>query len=176
MKNQLRKEALQKRKDFHVGKLSEEILKNLFSLDEYKFSKNILSYYPLKYEIQTQSCFLDCSKKWYLPRVNGDFLEICEYDPKKIEKGNFNIQEPTNEKICDLNFLDMVIIPCVAADKNGYRIGYGKGYYDKFLPVLPVTCKKVLLVYSDLLYQTVYPDNYDVKVDILVTDKQILRF
>ncbi|MBQ8886258.1 MAG: 5-formyltetrahydrofolate cyclo-ligase [Candidatus Gastranaerophilales bacterium] len=176
MKNELRKISLQKRKELDVKISSEKVLKNLFSLDEYKKAQNILTYFPLKYEIQTQCCFSNNSKTWYLPRVNGEELEVCKYETKKISKGNFNIQEPTNEKILNLDFLDMVIIPCVAADKNGYRIGYGKGYYDRFLPLLPKTCKKVLLVYSDLLFESVYPDEYDVKVDVLVTDKQILRF
>ena len=175
MKNELRKLALQKRKELDVQSLSIKVLGNLFSLDEYAFAKNILVYYPLKNEIQTQECLNDFSKTWYLPRVNGENLEVCLYDSTKLSKGNFNIQEPTNKKILNLNLLDMVIIPCVAADVNGYRIGYGKGYYDRFLPSLSSSCKKVLLVYSDLLFDTVYPDEYDVKVDILVTDKQIFR-
>ena len=175
MKNQLRKEVLQKRKELDVLSLSEKVMNNLFSLDEYKKSKSILTYFPLKYEIQTQCCFADNSKKWYLPRVNGDDLEVCMFQEASLRKGHFNIQEPTNDKISDLSFMDMVIIPCVAEDINGYRIGYGKGYYDRFLPSLSKSCKKVLLVYSDFLLETVYPNEYDVKVDILVTDKQIFR-
>ena len=156
MKNQLRKVALQKRKELDVVSLSEKVMNNLFSLDEYKKAQNIMCYFPLKYEIQTQDCLKDISKTWYLPRVNGKELEVCKYEPTKLSKGNFNIQEPVNDKINDLSIIDFIIIPCVAADKNGYRIGYGKGYYDKFLPLLSNSCKKVLLVYSDLLLETVY--------------------
>lgn len=175
MKNELRKIALQKRKELDVYSLSEMVMNNLFSLDEYKNAQNILCYFPLKYEIQTHKCFDDISKIWYLPRVNGDELEVCKYEPTKLSKGNFNIQEPTNDKILDLDFLDMVIIPCVAADKNGYRIGYGKGYYDRFLPTLSNRCKKVILVYSNLLLDSVYPDEFDYKADFVITDKEIFR-
>ena len=176
MKSQLRKLALQKRKELDVDTLSKKIMNNLFSLEEYIKAQNVLTYFPLKYEVQTQSCFSDNSKTWYLPRVNGSDLEICKYDSTKLLKGNFNIQEPTNQQILNFDFLDMVIIPCVAADKNGYRIGYGKGYYDRFLPNLSSDCKKVVLVYSELLFDNVFPDVFDVSVDVLITDKEIFRF
>lgn len=176
MKSQLRKLALQKRKELDVDTLSKKIMNNLFSLEEYIKAQNVLTYFPLKYEVQTQNCFSDNSKTWYLPRVNGSDLEICKYDSTKLLKGNFNIQEPTNQQILNFDFLDMVIIPCVAADKNGYRIGYGKGYYDRFLPNLPSDCKKVVLVYSELLFDNVFPDVFDVSVDVLITDKEIFRF
>ena len=175
MKNELRKLSLQKRKELDVKTLSEKILNNLFQLEEYKKAKHILTYFPLKNEVQTQKCFNDYSKTWYLPRVNGEELEVCLYDSEQLSKGNFNIQEPTNDRIRDLNFIDMVIIPCVASDKNGYRIGYGKGYYDRFLPLLPKTCYKVILGYSVLLFDSVYPTEYDVKSDFIITDKEIFR-
>jgi 5-formyltetrahydrofolate cyclo-ligase len=175
MKSQLRKLALQKRRELDVQTLSEKIMNNLFSIEEYKCAKNVLTYFPLKYEVQTQASLSDDSKIWYLPRVNGNNLEVCLYDSQQLVKGNFNIQEPTNDKISDLSFIDMVIIPCVAADKNGYRIGYGKGYYDRFLPNISRDCVKVLLVPSDLFFDNVFPDNYDVSANVIVTDKEIFR-
>ena len=175
MKSQLRKLALQKRKELDVQTLSERIMNNLYSLEEYKRAKNVLTYFPLKYEVQTQACLKDDLKTWYLPRVTGDDLEVCLYDKEQLSKGNFNILEPTNEKMQDLNFINLVIIPCVAADKKGYRIGYGKGYYDRFLPNLPKSCKKVLLVYSNLLFDDVFHSDFDVCSDIVVTDKEIFR-
>ena len=176
MKNELRKILLEKRRELNVFSLSEKVMNNLFSLDEYKNAKNILCYFPLKYEIQTQRCLNDESKNLYLPRVNGDDLEVCKYVPTEMTKGNFNIQEPTNDKLSNLDFLDMVIIPCVGADKNGYRIGYGKGYYDRFLPMLSISCMKVILVYSNLLLESIQPDEFDYKADFVVTDKEIFKF
>ncbi len=176
MKNQLRKISLQKRKELNVEKLSEKVLNNLFSLKEYKNANNILAYYPLKYEIQTQKCFEDDCKTWYLPRVKEENLEVCPYNKTLLSCGSFKIQEPTNEKIQDLSIIDVVIIPAVAADKNGYRIGYGKGFYDRFLKNLNSKCKKIILVYSECLYENVSPNEFDVKADVIVTDKEIFRF
>ena len=100
-------------------------------------------------------------------------MEICPCDD--LCRGSFGILEPQTKPITDYSFIDMVIIPACAADKNGYRLGYGKGYYDRFLPLLPITCKKVILIFSDLLYETVYPENYDVKADMIVTENIIYK-
>jgi len=175
MKNQLRKSSIEKRKAINTKACSEQILEKLFSLDEYKNSKNILCYYPLQYEINVLPCFEDTSKNWFLPRVNGENLEICPYSNEKLAIGHFKIYEPQTEKLKTNEIIEMVIIPCVAADRNGYRLGYGKGYYDRFLASINKHTKKVLLVYSDLLFKSVFPELYDVKSDIIITDKEILR-
>ena len=172
MKNKLRKEALEKRRSLDCVKLSEEIIKNLISTKEYKVSKNIINYYPLKYETDTKVLFNDKTKKWYLPRVKGEFLEICPFG--KIGKGSFGIQEPKTEAINDYTKINMIIIPACAADRCGYRIGWGKGYYDRFLPLLPKECLKVVLVYSSLIYESIFPSKYDINADMIVTDKEIL--
>ena len=173
MKNELRKEALEKRKMLNCNELSEKIIKNLISLPEYRSSKDIICYYPLKYEADTKMCLEDNQKNWYLPRVNGEALDICPFG--NLSKGAFGILEPMTNPISDYEKINMVIIPACAADKSGYRIGWGKGYYDRFLPLLKQTCKKVVLIYSSLLYNTIYPDKNDVKADIIVTDKGIFR-
>ena len=69
----------------------------------------------------------------------------------------------------------MIIIPALAADKNGYRIGYGKGYYDRFLKTLKHNPVKVVLTYSDLLFDNIFPDEFDEKCNIIITDKEIYR-
>lgn len=173
MKSEIRKEAIEKRKMLNCKELSEKIIKNLTSLSEYIKSKNIICYYPLKYEADTKLCLNDSEKTWYLPKVNGELLDICPFG--NLKKGAFGILEPQTNPINNYENINMVIIPACAADKSGYRIGWGKGYYDRFLPRLNETCKKVVLVYSSLLYNTVYPDKNDVKADIIVTDKEIFR-
>lgn len=173
MKNELRIEALEKRKELNCSELSSLILKNLFELPEYRRSKNIICYHPLKYEADTKECFKDGCKNWFLPRVNGSMLEICPLG--SLKKGSFGILEPQSEPIEDYSDIDMIIIPACAADIRGFRLGWGKGYYDRFLPCLPQSCIKAVLVYSELVYETVYPDEYDIKADIIVTDKEILR-
>ena len=166
MKNELRKKSLVIRKSLNTVVLSEAVMKNLFDSQEYKQAKNILCYYPLDSE--------DSNKKIFLPRVCGDKLEICPYSEGQIKTGSYNIKEPVTNAIDNTDIIDLVIIPAVAADKNGYRLGYGKGYYDRFLKTNCQNSIKVILCFSQLIYETVYPEQHDVKADIIVTDKNIL--
>jgi 5-formyltetrahydrofolate cyclo-ligase len=175
MKNKIRQNSLKLRKTLNTEASSKKIINKLFCLKEYKKSKNILCYFPLKYEIQTFECFKDNSKNWYLPRVSGENMEICPYSFNKMEIGSFNICEPTTEKIKNTNIIDCVIIPCVACDINGYRIGYGKGYYDRFFKELKHNPIKIMLIYSELLCKNIYPEKHDIKADIIITDKDILQ-
>ena len=172
MKNLIRKEVLEKRKNLNYSGLSIKIIKNLINTKEYKQSKNIICYYPLKYEVDTSYCINDNDKNIFLPRVNGNFLDIC--DCSNLKKGCFGIYEPQTEAIKDYSKIDMIIIPCLAADRKGYRIGYGKGYYDRFLPTLPLNCKKVILVYSDFLYDNIFPENHDIQSDMIISEKEII--
>ncbi len=174
MKNILRSKALEIRKNIDINFCSEKITEKLFSLDEYKRCKNILCYYPLKNEVSTFNCLLNTDKNWFLPRVNGEELEICPYDKDKIQKGSFSIIEPQTEKIESFDIIDMVIIPAVACDINGYRIGYGKGYYDRLLINMPKVVK-VVLIPDACLFDNICPEKYDVKADIIITEKEVLR-
>ena len=175
MKNELRKISLEKRKNLSTDLLSKKIIANLITLEEYKKAKNILCYYPLKYEVQTQECLNDNSKNWFLPRVNNLDLEFCHYNKDELKIGAYGILEPIGPKISTLRNMDMAIIPAVAADINGYRIGYGKGYYDRFLSSFDYPILKVIVIYSELIYPNIFPNEYDKKSDIIVTDKEILR-
>lgn len=172
MKNKLRTIALEKRKLINSYTLSIKIIDNLISTNEYKTSKNIIAYYPLKYEIDTKICFLDKTKNWFLPRVNDNILDICPFS--QLQRGSFGIMEPNTNALLDYSIIDMIIIPACACDKNGYRLGYGKGYYDRFLPLLSSSCKKIVLTFSELLFDNIYPDKYDVKSDIIITEKEII--
>ena len=175
MKNELRKKALELRKQLDITSKTKKILENIFSLSEYKSSNNILCYYPLKYEVSTIECLKRIDKNWFLPRVKGHELEICSYSAKYMSKGSFNIIEPQTTAIVDYNCLDMIIIPAVAVDIKGYRIGYGKGYYDKFLAKINKKIIKVIPIYSELIFDTVYPEKHDIRADIIISEKEILR-
>ena len=175
MKNQLRNIAKEKRKLISCSALNEKIKQNLFSLDVYKNAKNIMCYYSIGSEVSTLDFFLDKTKNWYLPRIQGNELLVCPYVDNQFRENKFKILEPTTSHIENLKSIDLVIVPALCADSNGYRIGYGKGFYDRFLKKLPNSCKKVVLVYSELFFDTVYPDFYDEKSDYVVTELNITK-
>lgn len=173
MKNQLRQKAKLIRKQLDVELLSDKVKEQLFSSNVYKQAKNILCYYSIGSEVCTHLYFDDKSKNWFLPRINGDVLDICKYSSDLVCKNNFKVLEPQTEKVNDLSIIDLIIIPCVCADKNGYRLGYGKGYYDRLLKCFDDGVKKVILTYSDLFFDNVFPDNFDERAEIVITDKKV---
>ena len=175
MKKQLRQIAKEKRKLISCYAFDFKIKQNLFDMVEYKNVKNIMCYFSFGSEVSTLDFFSDKTKNWYLPRIEGDELLVCPYVENEFSENKYKILEPKTSPIEDLSIVDMVIIPALCADKKGYRVGYGKGYYDRFLKRLPKSCKKVILVYSDLLFDTVYPEFYDVKADYVVTELNILN-
>ena len=173
MKNQIRKYAKEYRKTLNTEFLSKKIHENLFALPEWEMAKNIFCYYSIGHEIDTTKLF-SLSKNWFIPRIKGKELEVCPYNQEKMIINKYNIPEPKTEAV-ETDCIDMIIIPALAADKFGYRIGYGGGYYDRFLSKINKDILKVVLVYSDLFYDSIEHDNFDIKCDIVITDKEIYK-
>ena len=170
MKQELRKIAKEKRNNIYCDVLNIRVIEKLCLSQIYKNAKNIMTYYSIGSEVSTVKLLNDATKNWYLPRIDGDNLLICPYSKNKFFENKYKILEPTTNPIDDLSIIDMVIIPAICADKNGYRIGYGKGYYDRFLKKLSPSCTKVILTFYVLFYDSVFPDTFDVCADYVVTD------
>lgn len=98
-----------------------------------------------------------------------DFYVITSFDD--LEKGAFGVLEPMPEKCRKLNdFTSSVcIVPALVYDKQGFRLGYGKGYYDRFLSGYKGSC--IGLAYSDWVKESLPHGKFDRKVDIIVTEK-----
>lgn len=173
MKDDIRKYAKEYRKSLNTKELSKKIHQNLFLLDEWKKSENVFCYYSVENEVNTTDLF-SANKNWYIPRINSNELCVCHYEPDNLVCNKYNIPEPTSEEV-DKDCIDLIIIPALAADINGYRIGYGGGYYDRFLSNAKPDILKVVFIYSDLLFESVYPEDFDIKCDIVVTDKDIYK-
>ncbi len=70
---------------------------------------------------------------------------------------------------CSKKEVDLVIVPALAVDKNNYRLGYGGGFYDRFLKDFEGT--KIVCIPKELIVETVYPEKHDVKMDLIITGK-----
>ena len=119
---------------------SKIISEKIASLPEYKNSKVIAAYSALNDEVDLTNIINEClasGKTICLPKVLNDSLMIFyKIDSlKDLKKGCFNILEPNSDKEAEIDCsnIDLFLIPGVAFDKNCNRLGYGKGYYDKFL-------------------------------------------
>ena len=105
-------------------------------------------------------------------------ISLINNPSKDLKKGAYNIPEPIESLRNNKNSVkkvDVVIVPAVAFSTNGQRIGYGGGYYDRFLERLNKNTKKIGLTYDELLYENLPQEEHDIPVDIIVTDKQLIH-
>ena len=147
------------------------IVNKIVSLEEYKQSNLVLTYVSLKEEVDTIKLIrysFKNGKRVAVPKCEGD--DILFYyisDIEDLEKGNFGILEPkTNQKVT--NFNDSIcIVPGIAFDKQNNRIGYGRGFYDRFLE--NYNGIKIGLTYSECICDKIDGDKNDIKMDKIIT-------
>lgn len=164
-----KKELREKYKNFDKSIFSSQIVKNLQQNEIYKQSKNIMIFYPLKNEVNLLS-LLDDNKNFYLPKVDGEKLLCCPFlKGDELCESCFHTYEPKTES-CPKTLIDLVIVPALACDKNGYRIGYGGGFYDRFLK--NYCGKKIVCIPTKLVLDTVFPEQHDIKADLIITEMQ----
>lgn len=135
----------------------------------FKNAHHILTYHSLPDEISTIAHFNWANDKHlYLPRVAGDSLEILPYGNTAI--GSFRIHEPIGEDIINVQEIELAIIPGVAFDRNGARMGRGKGYYDRLLST--TNALKIGICYDCQLLDSIPQETHDIKMDAIVTPTQ----
>lgn len=116
--------------------LSRQLTARLESHPRFANARTILLYHSLPDEVDTHELIRCWSgkKKILLPVVNGDDLDLKEYKGENtLENGHYGISEPTGHTFTAFNEIDLAVIPGMAFDRNGNRLGRGKGYYDRLL-------------------------------------------
>lgn len=157
------------------------ITQNLLALDKYKDAKTVLCYMSLDDEIGTDeivSTSLKNGKRVAVPFCvdndgNMDFYYINSLDDLSVQ--SFGVREPIIEKCEKVTAFEntIIILPGLCFDKTGNRLGYGKGYYDRFLQIHPLI--SVGLCYNSLIVKNVPTDEYDKKVDIIVFENGVIN-
>lgn len=137
----------------------------------FMLADRILMYHSLPDELSTHS-FIDrwsSRKHFYLPRVNGLNLEILPYDESRLALGSFHIEEPTGNDTTDIDEIELIVVPAVAYDRQGNRVGRGKGYYDRLLARSSAT--RIGVGYDfQLIEEGIEADPHDVPMDVVITE------
>ena len=172
-KTELRQYALRLRKSIAVsGDLKNKtsvILQKILNSDDFKRAKNIALYFPIKNEIDLMRLLSCADKKFYLPRCTNNELEFVECkDVGDLIIGEYNIPTPAGVKI-EPEILDVIYIPALMANKSKYRLGYGKGYYDRFFAKNKISAKKIIVVASELLSNDFVEDKIDIQCDEIIS-------
>lgn len=169
-KNELRKIYKYIRNNIKDRNIQNEIIFNkVISLEKVKKADTILIYVSFNNEVDTLNIikyFLD-KKKVAVPKVNGNEMNFYYIDSfNDLSKGSFNILEPiTTNKVTNFDN-SICIVPGLCFDKENYRLGYGKGYYDKFLSNKNIYT--IGLSYKETIIKKLPIDKYDIKLDKVI--------
>jgi 5-formyltetrahydrofolate cyclo-ligase len=166
-----------------VAQKTKAIEDRLFEFANFLESRIALLYAPAENEVAT----LDIIKRSF---VYSKIIVLPAFDPETFQMTLMKIDDPEKDlvegprgnlepnpelcKVVPVDCLDIAIIPGIALDEKGGRIGSGKGYYDRFIPNLPITTRKVGLVFEDQIYPFVPQESHDKHVDIIVTESRII--
>jgi 5-formyltetrahydrofolate cyclo-ligase len=158
---------------------SARIAKHLFVLPEFERAETVLAFVSIRTEVRTQSTLQTAwtaGKRVALPRVVGDELQLHLVDSETVlVEGAFSVPEPPEAAAhLEPGEVDFALVPALAVDPSGHRIGYGGGYYDKLIPLLQhaSTCA---VAYDFQLISEVPVLPFDVAVDLVVTDERLIR-
>ena len=181
-KKRIRKTVFASRKaasDAEIRSNSDRLFEQVYALDIYKNADTVFAYMDYNHEVMTVSFIEQCwrdNKTVAVPRVNGDvmnFYKITALD--QLAPGCMGIPEPTSQNPVDEQYeTALMIVPGVAFDPNRNRVGYGGGFYDKYLeqhsqhPTLAVA-------FEFQIFDEVPSDVHDRKPDILVTQERCIR-
>lgn len=183
-KTQWRQKTLEKRKNLDphfVRDASLKVLWQILSLEEFLLAERIGLYAACHHEIETAPLFSKAHslrKEIFYPAVDSKNQKVHFYrvrSLKELEPGYARILEPSKRThpLRDVNFLNMIVIPGVAFDKKGNRIGFGLGFYDKLLETY--RGRRIALAYEFQLCDSLPSQPKDQRVDVIVTEERILR-
>ena len=175
----IKKRATLKDKNSNAFKTLQDHLKGLQNFKNYKIVASFISF---KSEISTQflnEFLLNNDKILCLPIIkkNSETLNFIEYNLKtKLVSGKFGIMQPSD---LSKEFLpEIILTPCLAFDENGFRLGYGGGYYDKTFSYLKKIKHKfisIAVAFDDQKIDELVHDKYDQKIDYILTEKKLYK-
>ncbi|MDH3203852.1 MAG: 5-formyltetrahydrofolate cyclo-ligase [Nitrosopumilus sp.] len=178
-KKSLRNLLLEKRDrtSFDLMKIaSEKIQKKLKKINTFRNAQKIGVYYPIGSEILTQDIIqelLSNGKEVFLPKVIGDNIEFRKIlDFSSLEKDSFDIMEPKDDCKTDNN-LEVILVPTVGISPDGVRLGYGHGFYDRFLAKNKTTT--ISLTLEKQIVKNIPRSEHDIIIDWIVTEDRILK-
>ena len=164
-----------------VDHLSQRVCKQLDKLSIWRLKHYHIFISISKYnELDTSSIInkLKSEKKIIIvPKIsNNELVHIAINDQTEFSINEYGIKEPNNGNHFIIKNLDLIFIPLLAFDLEGHRVGYGKGYYDRFLKLTNKSSLKIGLSFFDPINKIQDIDDNDVKLDYCITPTQVHKF
>jgi len=175
--------AARRRQQPEKERLSRLILQRIARLPEYRNADSLMFYVATGDEVRTQEALSDAlagGKRVIVPYCSGQELELFElHSLDELAPGSFGVLEPRAElrglpgRRPSPKELDVIIVPGVAFDRRGARLGRGKGYYDRFLAAVPTTTVLIAPAFECQLLPKVPIGPHDVMMDVVVTERAV---
>lgn len=156
----------------------------LASTREFKSAQMIMLFLSMPTEIETSTLALKAwaeGKSIAVPRVDWESrrmepVEIKSLDVSMRRAGpGGNIREPINGTVVPLDLIDMIVIPGLAFDRRGFRVGRGRGFYDRFLAQQDFGGSRCALCFHEQIVPHVPAEEHDVPMDLVVTDRDVIH-
>lgn len=183
-KREIRKILVRRRLSIPDKKREEKnrlIIQRLEKIPEFKQAEVVHLYIPIKgkNEVDTWpivTSLLGARKKIVIPVMEFNSVVLHHVyleDIGNLKPNKWGVEEPETKRPADIGALDIVLVPMIGGDTKGNRIGYGKGYYDSFLKQTKAVT--IGLLYEECLIDEIPAEPHDVRLDIMITDKQLIR-
>ena len=188
LKKEARKFFRQKRRLISSGEKNkmDDLLLIEFQKLPLSFLSTILSFYPVEENNEPDTFALTAYLQFKNPGLQIAYpkTDITDYSMQAIvcddehvfKKNEFFIHEPTHFESVDPKQIDLVLVPLLAFDEKGYRVGYGKGFYDRFLQQCRKDCFKMGLSYFGPVDTIEDADEFDVPLDFCITPQKVYVF
>lgn len=151
------------------------IVQHIRSLSVYDESRIIALYLPVRGEVDLRALMSVPGKTFVVPRVEKDSLLFCRIiDLDECRPGSFGIPEPCDADPVCTEHIDLMLVPGVGFDRRGYRLGYGKGFYDRLLAAYPRVFA-LGVCHEEFLVDALPVDSWDTPVTAIVTQTGIVK-
>ena len=178
-KKEIRDTILDIRKSFdtdYLNRLSNVICNRILKQEAYTSCNDLVLYMPINNEVNLDilmdQAFLDSKNVW-LPRIINKTMEFYSYTKEtELIKGAYGILEPDSHEILVPDANTLVIMPGAAFSEDMGRIGYGGGYYDKYLSK-HTCCKTIAVCYNFQIMPMIPMDDHDIRPDMIISDDNI---
>lgn len=149
------------------------VMQQVETLPAFGRANVVLLYWSMDDEVYTH----DFVRRWFqsktilLPCVDGDDLRLRQYTGEESMRPGpqFGIPEPVGPEFTDLQRVDLIVVPGVAFDRRGNRMGRGRGFYDRLLAMTP-NAAKVGVAFSFQLFDTIPVEPFDMPMDIVLSE------
>lgn len=162
------------------------IINKLINLNLYGKSKVVMGYMDFRNEVVTEYFLKESirrGKKVAIPRIEvltngskGIVPYMINDIHNQVEKGTFGVREPIRSRNIKLQpeEFDLIVVPGVAFDIRGFRIGFGAGYYDRFLEKVRPDCIKIGIAFDMQIVEELSNESHDIPMDIVISEKRII--